>query len=53
MVVNWGQRGWQFDFPNTIEGATFPEAGEYQVQVFACGEFIVERRLSVVDFLEE
>lgn len=36
-----------------IEGATFPEAGEYQVQVFACDEFIGERRLSVVEFSED
>jgi hypothetical protein len=26
---------------------TFPDAGEYRVQVFAAGQFVIERRLSV------
>jgi hypothetical protein len=30
-----------------MKDITFPEAGEYRVQLFAGGELIVERRLNV------
>jgi hypothetical protein len=45
-----------FDFPDPrmvaeldfmIGGLEFPEAGEYRVQAFANGEFLIERRLIV------
>jgi hypothetical protein len=50
----------EFNDPRSIaeldfifEDATFPEPDEYHVQVFAYGEFIVERRLSLVELSEE
>jgi hypothetical protein len=35
----------EFDF--LIGGISFPEPGEYRVQVYASGQFVIERRLLV------
>ncbi len=46
----------EFDDPRLVGqldlrmvGLKFPKADEYRVQVFACGEFLVERRITVVN----
>ena len=32
-----------------IFGTAFPQAGDYRLQVFACQQFLIERRISVLD----
>lgn len=40
----------ELDFMTPLE---FPEPGEYRVQVFASGEFVIERRLVLIDVSEK
>jgi len=51
----------EFEFPDPrmvlqivsyLAGITFPEPGEYRFQVFASGEFLMERRLLVIQQLQ-
>lgn len=33
----------------TVHGVQFPTSGEYRIQFFACDQFVMERRLSVIE----
>lgn len=36
------------DFAMVLQGVEFPEPGEYRVQLWACGEYIISRRIMAI-----